>query len=1595
MPYLGGVSSGVSSLASSGRSSALGHPDTGSGGRTPRHQQHHAAADANAAAAAAHLVAATAAAKAAAAEAVVLSDEARELLAAQASRAGDSLSITRSGPALVQSGLSPFGELLALWREPQAGAIFPASAGASSSVPPPTSSAGGAGTAESRGMDVWVGITSRGYVVVWSAGAALDPSGSAGGVAPPTSTSASSSSATPGLGALGGGPVNPSYLPSDSRLLDFEKILGENYRRLSAACFTLPKLTPPGAPPTSPAHAQTAQLASRRGTLTIFVLTEEGHGLTYSVELGVIVVDAAAAAAAAATNTTITTATGAEASTAEESNSSTSKGPSGTATPNPTGIATAVTSASSSSQSTLPPAVADPSRRIGIVAHRRLLLRKALYQRDGLPSSLAGAVAMSGLAGLVSQGAQALSGAASPPRPANLCFDPLTNWILFSVDMDLIAVSDLNLQTIWTASVGPAILGGGGGGGLADEASSAAARAAKDEKKSATMQQQQQLTKGMDAKQRRAHAITSIAFPSPATAALVCAAQRVGSSGASSASASTNLSSSQPNNQQQQSSSAPPSFVVVGTRSGFVLQVVLRRREVLGGAVFKLLPVVTVLARMQEHQVLHEDMMAMDNNGAGVAAGTATSAGTGAAATNGGSNMDASMVSAEQRDELARKKEEERRRRNAAGPTNAGSKELAAIMQAAAAARSHAAGITSSPSSSVADEALIPFDPSELPTAPLLICSPWFDPSMAALTSGQGGAPSFVSSPGGLPQGLIRASAYSTSISCLSLGWRRGEWVVAVGCLDGFVHVVSRESQGRASIAAPPPSSSSAATTASGQASAAAGNSAATTSTSGTAAAVASATSAQQHTKYTLLSDVSFTDAASSSSAAAGSKNTRSALFPISFDTSFPASLLYTLVDPPAHASSSRLASVVRLVCSPDAGVVVTIDAGGVARRWDLDARQLAGVTTTEGVVPTPSQVATAATTSSSSSLSSSVLPSLPPLGLELVYPCRGGAHELASLFGPEGAVTLAATAPLSSRTQQQGHQRLPSLSSNGLNGNGASSSGAAGHVDSFATMLSVLKEAGLMAPSHMLLLSEASFSLWRMQRPQRVHKGASVALGVPSASTMTGVAGAAADAAGGGGGRGGVVGGGGGGGGGVPSVAASLLSSAGSVLADLTDFIAAQAAEEKRAMEALGLLGMGGSGGGGSSSGFGSAHTVGEKLRRERALAESAREKLARRNSALLAASRDDPTNTAPGSGSRTPFSYYSPFSSSGGLGSPSSDGGHHSIAATPNHPNLAEAASVASTRPPSAHNSSSNAQHSLSVAPSAASTVLSTHSSANANATTSSNALAKSEISGVLPLSNSASAATADFYGFAPAPSSSPVVESISPSSAAASTTSTSASQPPLHSAGPSSIAGLIMSPSDLLPPQPPMQARDNGEDMHSPLTAMRSPSTGRSRAHSSPSSATPSRPESAASATTATTLRPPIAALSVATPPDSGNNSRSESRASPVATGGSGSSASSQQQRLGALTHLPFASAAPDSLASNASSQASGGSSSSTHSGSNASGSNDASSYGVGGSDVDTETPAHRREGSQVLPAVTIVLDPESDEEDEPEAQQHPAA
>jgi len=385
---------------------------------------------------------------------------------AQAAQSADSLAVTRAGPALVQSSLSPFGDVLALWREPGAGAIPGAAraaaiAAAGSSHPPP------APTLDSRGVDVWVGITSRGYVLVWSAGAALDSSGGAFvPPPPPASASVGPGALGMGLGVQGGGPVNPAYLPTDTQLMDFEKILGENYRRLTAACFTLPKIAPPGA--TAAMQAQTAQLqmsatgssssgisgsdgspgggngssagsagsgglgGHKRGSLSLFVLTEEGHGLTYSVELGVIA-------------TTTVSAPGND--TEDETLATSSAIASGAATPNPAGLVTAVADGASSSL--------QPSRRVGIVAHRRLLLRKALYQRDGLPSNLSASIASSGLSAVAAAAAHG-----PPPRPSLVCFDPLSNCILLCVDSELLAVADQTLQTGWSANVAPAILGG-------------------------------------------------------------------------------------------------------------------------------------------------------------------------------------------------------------------------------------------------------------------------------------------------------------------------------------------------------------------------------------------------------------------------------------------------------------------------------------------------------------------------------------------------------------------------------------------------------------------------------------------------------------------------------------------------------------------------------------------------------------------------------------------------------------------------------------------------------------------------------------------------------------------------------------------------------------------------------------------------------------------------------------------------------------------------------------------------------------------------------------------------------------------------------
>ena len=83
-------------------------------------------------------------------------------------------------------------------------------------------------------------------------------------------------------------------------------------------------------------------------------------------------------------------------------------------------------------------------------------------------------------------------------------------------------------------------------------------------------------------------------------------------------------------------SSLPPPFFLLGTKSGYLLKVELRRRELLGGVVSKLTPEVRILARFQEHAILYTGMSEaeLDNE-----------------------------VSTEQKEELARKKEEERRRK--------------------------------------------------------------------------------------------------------------------------------------------------------------------------------------------------------------------------------------------------------------------------------------------------------------------------------------------------------------------------------------------------------------------------------------------------------------------------------------------------------------------------------------------------------------------------------------------------------------------------------------------------------------------------------------------------------------------------------------------------------------------------------------------------------------------------------------------------------------------------------------------------------------------------------------------------------------------
>ncbi len=707
-----GASSGTSSHGSSGRSSVQGH------------RLHHAGGgleDSTTAAAALHLSQSTAAAASIAAESVTLSEEERLWLARGAAVATDRLTVTRSGPSLIQSGLSPFGPLLDVWREPGVGALPSALALARTAALHAAAAAAGYGgsglapaqnfltIAEARGTDVYVGITTRGYIIVWSQGTAMEgvvggsissalaaavaspaprppsaiPAGSptAAAAAAAAAASVAASSSTAGaIGSGGGGDSAASYLPSDTRLLDFERILGDNYRTLIAACFTLPKLSLTnggaggGGGGNSAQHQQQQQQqqqssqngssnnssnssnSSKRGQISLFVLTEEGHGLTYHIELGVIATTATVA------NTATTTQQQAQAQGAENKHASQSNA----ATTLSGGVGT-VSGAAAAAAAVLNSDVLAAPRRVGIVSHRRLLLRKALYTRESMLGSVSSGPAGGG--GLASLGANVAS-LLPVSHPTNVSYDALSNCILLTVDTEIYAFSEATLQTIWQANVGPAIIGGGGSSnaaatvaapldgssGEAGGSSSSKKRAAED-KVAAASSTNSHLR--LDAKQKRAHTITALAFASPVAGALSVAPPPQGGGSASSASSSSGSSA-------VVLGAPPPSFLIVGTRSGFVLCITLRRREVLGGAIFKLVPTVHILARINEHQVHWHDMeMALATAAAAEAgngaAGSGGGSGSGSGAANGSNNS--AGVTGEQRDELARKKEEERRRK--------------------------------------------------------------------------------------------------------------------------------------------------------------------------------------------------------------------------------------------------------------------------------------------------------------------------------------------------------------------------------------------------------------------------------------------------------------------------------------------------------------------------------------------------------------------------------------------------------------------------------------------------------------------------------------------------------------------------------------------------------------------------------------------------------------------------------------------------------------------------------------------------------------------------------------------------------------------
>ena len=1076
------------------------------------HKQAAAAASGDIAAesAAATAAAAAAAAATAAADAsLVYSPAEAALLHARATLSADCSSVVRSGPGLVLAGLSSFGPLLAVWREPNVG-------GAAAATGP-------ASRAE-RGRDVWVGISARGYLIVWSQGTSSSSSGD--GSASPDLLSSSNS----GVGVL----------PSDTVLLDFEHFLGDHhYRRLHAATWTMPKLLPSLSSPRRPNGSV---------TLTAFVMTEEAHGLTYAFEIGALAFDPSNAAAD------------------EEKDASASNGPS--PTPGRQANATAV-------QAKL---AGEGAQRVGIISHRRLLLRKALYARE---TPAASSSSSSG-GGFAAVGAALQSGL--PSRPANVCYHPASNCVLLTVDTDLYAFSDSTLQTQWQANIGPAILGGhrssgvlgsltGEEGQLGAESKDSKSAAADAEKKAVAAAAAASAMR-MDAKQKRAHAITALTFPSllqQDRASLVAASIALG------APPPTNAQSAQQNAGSSSSAVVPP-FFILGTKSGYLLRLDLRRREALGGTVFKYAPDVRVIARFQEHAVSYNSMAAA----AAAAAASTASASTAAAELDLFDFSGSGAITTDQRDELARKKEEERRKRNeqnrgryATTNSSGGSNTVGSSAGTDSAAGAPLTSSSSSSSHNKPLDNLPPFDPSDLPSDPLLISSPWFDLSASSASASAS-------------LGSIKSSAFTTSISSVALAYRKDAWIVAVGCADGFLHIVTRDSNEANRLL----------------------------STSAQARADTRAV------KYT------------SSAASSGSH-------PISFDSAFPSTLLYTLLDPSPHAAA-RVSPVAAVACSADGACVVSMDSAGVLRRWDLNRRVLAGVAHTEGIVPAAttmtstgaaSSLGSSAASASASTALPSLLPGLPLVKLDLVYPA---AHsELAVLYGAGGALAhLGGGAPTAI-------DRALSKSNAA-----ASASSASGGPSSAASLLA----SGSLVPSHLQILCGPLFSFWRLQRLPRA-----TARHLPRpASASVGAAGAA-----------------GAGTSSNPKLPPSVLASTPSILAELSDFIAAYQAEDRLAEASLQL-----------------GATAGRKLRKEKAAAETRAAALKMRESAMGSTAGEHAASSSLGlSGAGSPVPLHASASHSGsglastGMLAPANlalltAGGHHSIAATPNHPGLAEAA-------------------------------------------------------------------------------------------------------------------------------------------------------------------------------------------------------------------------------------------------------------------------------------------------------------------------------